>query len=152
MFDTLNLLLNKKSITFSQGEFAEEVGPGTNVAGSRNILAGAGLDDFGEKIAQIFGESRASSFTAAAREGSAFHRCEKCEYRSMQVRDLQRHMENRHKSLPEKRKGTEGEKNRVEKRAKPRGQGSEGWKAVKKERILELAPISSDYIQSLTLP
>ena len=122
---------------------AEEVSPGTNAAGSTNLLARTGLNDFGEKIAQIFGESCGKN---------VFHGCEECEYRSKYAQNLQRHMENRHKSLPEKRKQRGGEKMKVQKSAKLGGQGNEGWRAVKKERILELDPISSDYIQSLTLP
>ena len=120
----------------------QEVSPGRNAAGSTNILVGTGLNDFGEKIAQIFGQSGAN----------VFHGCEECEYKSKHVRNLRRHIENRHKSLPEKRKQRDGEKTKVEKSAKLGGQGNEGWRAVKKERILELDPISSDYIQSLTLP
>ena len=112
-----------------------------------------GLNDFGEKIAKIFGVVKN---TASATEESVFHECDECEYKSMHVRNLQSHMENRHKALLEER---EGEKNEGKKRAKQgnkrrrnRGEGNEGWKAVKKERILELAPLSSDYIESLTLP
>ena len=144
------------------GELAQEVSPGTN-AGSTNILMETGLNDFGEKIAQIFGETRASPATneknTAAGEESVFHGCEECEYKSLHVHNLQRHMENMHKSVPHKRKQKEGEKKKGEKRTKRKkmedkdgNRNKEGWRVVKRERILELAPISSDYIQSLTLP
>ena len=156
----LNFLLHD----FSQGELAEEVSPGTNPgAGSTNILVGGtGLKDFGEKIAKIFGGITVNPVTngcekkTAGEDSGVLHGCEECEYRSKHVRNLQRHMENMHKSIPGKRKQREGEKKRGQKRAKLGAKGkrerNEGWRVVKRERILELAPISSDYIQSLTLP
>ena len=123
-----------------------------------------GSNDFGEKIAQIFSEIIASPVAneknTAAGEESVLHGCEECEYRSMHVHNLQRHMENMHKSVPHKRKQKEGEKKKKgkkrtkrDKREDEEGNGKEeGWKVVKRERILELAPIYSDYIHSLTLP
>ena len=144
------------------GELAQEVSPGTNV-GSTNISVETGSNDFGEKIAQIFSEIIASPVAneknTATGEESVLHGCEECEYRSMHVHNLQRHMENMHKSVPHKRKQKEGQNKKGERRTKrkkmedKKGNGNEeGWKVVKRERILELAPISSDYIQSLTLP
>ena len=63
---------------FLQGELAEEVSPGRNAAGSTNILVGTGLNDFGEKIAQIFGQSGANVFDG----------WEACEYKNKHARTL----------------------------------------------------------------
>ena len=144
---------------------AQAVSPGTNNAGSTNIMVETGSNDFGEKIAQIFGESRASPVsnrceknTRAEEEEGVYHECEECEYRSRHNQNLQRHMANMHNSILDERKRKKDEKKKGEKMAKRKKMeekeenGNEEWRVVKRERILELAPKSSDYIQSLTMP
>ena len=110
-----------------------------------------------------FDESKANpaaKITAAAEEGRIQHRREQCDYKNINVLNLQRHIGDMHQSFLPPRQQTEGKKRKGRKRSfgskrkktARKSDNVESWRRVKRERILELCPISSDFVQSLTLP